>query len=203
MAYTDFTLGNVGERLGVTLRYGPLFDAVTAAAVPTWLPPYLETMRPFARISGKARCEYMIAPLLGTLRTLVPQVMVISGQQLVAEEVPGLNGVTDFLVARTPFTPMLESPIITVVEAKGDSAEEGFGQCIAQMVAARYFNERAGRPTPRMYGASTTGDDWNFMYLEAKTAMIDTNRHHLNDLGSLLGVLVRIVGEFPVPHVGA
>ena len=54
----------------------------------------------------------------------------------------GLQGECDFILALTEPVPRLRAPLVTVVEAKKNDIEAGLGQCVAQMVAARDYNER-------------------------------------------------------------
>ena len=72
--------------------------------------------------------------------------------------------------------------MIAVVAAKNEKIMAGMGQCIAEMVAMSIFNEREGRPLPRVYGAVTTGHGWKFLKLEGDTVSID-------DLPALFGGL--------------
>ena len=60
----------------------------------------------------------------------------------------GLTGVCDFLVSLSPTQFHLETPIIILVEAKKDNPALGFGQCVAEMIAAQRFNKEKGMDIP-------------------------------------------------------
>jgi hypothetical protein len=81
------------------------------------------------------------------------------------------------------------------VEAKKNDVEAGLGPCIAQMVAARRFNEGAGRSGAPVYGCVTTGETWQFLRLAEPNALLDRTRYYLDNVGGILGVLQAIVGQ--------
>jgi hypothetical protein len=81
---------------------------------------------------------------------------------------------------------------LTVVEAKKNDIEVGLGQCIAQMVAARKFNEAAGRAQFPVYGCVTTGETWQFLRLMDRAALLNRDRYYLDNVTGILGVLVAI-----------
>ena len=54
----------------------------------------------------------------------------------------------------------IEAPAIVLVEAKNLDLKLGIGQCVAEMLAAQRFNAEKGNDISCIYGASTTGTDW-------------------------------------------
>ena len=82
----------------------------------------------------------------------------------------GLIGECDFILAVGPALPPLHAPLMTVVEAKKNDVEAGLGQCIAQMVGAKRFDESAGRMTAPVFGCVTTGETWQFLQLADSVA---------------------------------
>ena len=85
----------------------------------------------------------------------------------------GLTGECDYILALTPPVPRLRAPLVTVLEAKKGDVEAGLGQCVAQMVGARLFNERSGEPARPIFGCVTTGEVWQFLRLETATVVIE------------------------------
>ena len=75
------------------------------------------------------------------------------------------------------------------MEAKNGVIEDAFGQCTAEMVAARIFNEQDGQATPVLYGCVTNGFEWLFLRLEGDTVYIDSTRFLIDQLPRLLGAL--------------
>ena len=98
-----------------------------------------------AFFSEKSRSEFIVIPILLAARDLSHNSFTIySGQRLDVMPEKGLVGECDFILGASPTVPMLQSPLVTIVEAKKNDIEAGLGQCVAQMVGARIFNERAG-----------------------------------------------------------
>ena len=79
---------------------------------------------------------------------------------------------------------------MVAVEAKRQDFEKGITQCLAEMVAARMFNERRGHPIEKVYGCVTTGDVWRFLVLHGAKAEIEARSFDIsNDLEEILGLL--------------
>lgn len=55
------------------------------------------------------------------------------------------------------------------METKKENIPAGLGQCVAEMLAARIFNERAGNENLIIYGTVTTGSIWQFLKLEGQS----------------------------------
>jgi hypothetical protein len=195
MTFTDFTLETVETALGVTARTGTVFPTLVAAPCPPWLMESLTRGRQLALVSEKARSEFIVAPILLAVRELAGQsISILSGQRLDVDPSRGLSGECDFLLARSDPLPRLRAPLLTIVEAKRNDIEGGLGQCVAQMVAAHAFNERAGQSLP-VYGCVTTGEDWQFLRLDGTTVLMDPTRRYINDVGSVLAALLAAVGQ--------
>ena len=194
MAFTDFTLETVETELGIIPRPGPLFPALPVASVPAWLTGALARGMESALVSEKARSEFIVAPILLAVRELSGgRIAILSGQRLDVDAARRLLGECDFILALSEPLPRLRAPLVTIVEAKKNDIEAGLGQCIAQMVAAQLFNERAGH-SGVIYGCVTTGEDWQFLRIDGQSVVIDTTRRYINDVGSILSVFLSIVG---------
>src|SRR6266516_4791566 len=146
MPFSEFTLEAVEQSLGITTQETDLFPDAAPAPIPAWLPGWLARGTRLALISEKARSEFIVVPILLAVRELSgDQIAIYSGQRLDVDHDKGLVGECDFILAVGAALPPLHAPIMTVVEAKKNDIEVGLGQCIAQMVAARKFNEAAWR----------------------------------------------------------
>ena len=194
LSFSDYTLDRVGRSLGVTTREADLFPGEPPAGLPPWLTETLGRRTQLALISEKSRSEFIVVPILMALRELCPvSLAIFSGQRLDVDPARGLVGECDFLLASAPPVPPLRAPIAAIVEAKKNDVEAGLGQCIAQMVAARLFNEAAGRSDLPIYGGVTSGEVWQFLKLEEDEAVIDRRRYYLDDVGGILAALLAIV----------
>jgi hypothetical protein len=196
MSYSDFTLEAVERQLGVTTQEADLFPNLPATPVPDWVPGWLARGTRLALISEKARSEFIVVPLLLAARELSGDTFAIySGQRLDVDPDKGLVGECDFILAVGPALPPLHAPVMTVVEAKKNDIEFGLGQCIAQMVAARKFNQEAGRGASPIYGCVTTGETWQFLRLADGTALLNRQRYYLDNVSQILAVLQAICQE--------
>lgn len=193
MAYSDFTLETVATKLGVTTQQEDLFPNLVPLPLPAWLREFLAKGTQLALVSEKSRSEFIVVPILMTSRELSNgQLAIFSGQRLDVDASVGLVGECDFILALSPPIPPLRAPIATIVEAKKNDVEAGLGQCIAQMVAARRFNEASGRFDRPVFGCVTTGEVWQFLKLSEQIALIDTRRFYLVDVDHILAAFLAI-----------
>src|SRR5712691_3682960 len=146
MPYSNFTLREVLDRFRLSLVEVPdLFADVHEAEPSPFLRTLLQEFLPLALAinTEKARSEFVIAPLLADLRTqLHHQISIFSGIDFTVDADQGLVGFCDFILSRSPEQQFLRSPVAAIVEAKNENLKTGLGQCIAEMIAARLFNER-------------------------------------------------------------
>jgi hypothetical protein len=196
MAFSDFTPDNVQQKLGIVLHVVELFPNLRSAPVPTWLTDQFAKTRQLALLGEKSRSEFIVAPILIAVRDLSDEtVVILSGQRLDVDAAKGLAGECDFILSSGLPLPILQAPLLTLVEAKKQDIESAIGQCLAQMVAAQIYNERAGIASHPIYGCVTTGEVWQFLRLMGTDAEIDPNRLYLDNIGGILAALLRAVGH--------
>ena len=198
MTYSDYTVGLVEKGFGITMRQAELFAGVKAVTPPSWLADSLGRGMQLALISEKARSEFIVGPVLLASRELCQNRFAIySGHRLDVDPQSGLAGECDFLLAETEPLPELHSPLATIVEAKKNDIESGLGQCAAQMVGARRFNEIEGQPPRPIFGCITTGEVWFFLKLEDQTLWVDRKRYLINEVGSILAAIQAMFDHGP------
>jgi hypothetical protein len=194
MAYSNFTLSKVKADFGiVTHETQDLFPAIAPIPPSELLSQVLKEQLPLAGAinTEKARSELVIMPILIEVRRLLNhQISIFSGSTFEVDSAQGLEGRCDFILSHSPEQYYIASPVLTIVEAKNESIPSGLGQCIATMIAARLFNQRAGNPIDAIYGAVTTGTDWKFLKLEGQTAFIDISDYYIKEIDKILGILV-------------
>ncbi len=138
----------------------------------------------------KARSELIIAPVLLEARRQVQRSLsLFSGVEFNVDPSRGLSGVCDYLLSLSPEQLTIEVPVVTVVEAKNDNLKSGLAQCMAEMVAARLFNQQKGRELPRVYGVVTTGRLWKFLRLEGDVVSLDLREYPISELGRAVSML--------------
>ena len=193
MAYTDFSLYRVTKNFDLTISDKiDMFAAVSELESSTLLAEILKDNIPLALSSNteKARSEMIIAPILIELRKqLNLEISLFSGIDFTVDVEKGLNGSCDFLICHSPELLIVRAPIIIIVEAKKENINGGLGQCVAEMLAARIFNEREGNEIPAIYGTVTTGTIWKFLKLQEQIIEIDLGEYYLRDVNKILGIL--------------
>lgn len=205
MSYSDFTVGKVKQAFGIeTIEGKTFFPLITPVMPSSTLLEILDETLPLAVASPseKAKSELLISPILVEVRKyLQRQVSLFSGQDFPVDAELGLVGICDFLISRSIEQLEVESPVIVLVEAKKADINSGMGQCMAEMEAARRFNEQAGEKANPIYGCVTSGLLWRFLKLDGNQMTVDLKDYSLDPLGDLLGKLVWMCGDFSPKEV--
>jgi hypothetical protein len=196
MPYSSFTLKEVKKAFGITLANSQFSQSATPFTPSNWLNELLQESIPLAITlsTEKARSEFIIAPLLFELRkALFPHVGLFSGTDFTVAPDEGLNGVCDFLLTKSKEDfgneIVITAPAIIIIEAKKGDMNAGLGQCAAEMVAAQRFNDEAGEEIENIYGAVTTGTQWQFLKLTGHELNIDMTEYALTPVDRILGIL--------------
>lgn len=193
MPYSDFSLEKVKRTFELTTSETvDLFGDIPELECSALLTETLRYNVPLAVASNseKARSEMIISPILIDLRRqLRERINLFSGIEFDVDSERGLNGICDFIISNSPEILFVSAPVITLVEAKKENITAGLGQCVAEMLAARIFNERAGNEIFTIYGVVTTGSIWKFMKLEGSVIRIDLTEYYLKDVNKILGIL--------------
>lgn len=200
MPYSQFTtITKVKEAFNLSTVEGVRFLPEIAPISPSnTLQDYLEETLPIAIATGseKARSELIIAPVLVEVRRLLNRIVsLFSGEDFTVDESLGLNGRCDFLISRSPEMLAIEAPAVVIVEAKQADLKTGFGQCVAEMVAAQKFNEAKEKSIPTIYGSVSNGVQWQFLKLERQTVTIDLTIYPLPPVEQILSFLVWMVQQ--------
>ena len=194
MSYSDFTLEKIQQSFALKMvEDQDLFSSILEIEISNILKQNLELKVPLALAinTEKARSEFIIAEVLVELkRILNGKISLFSGINLDVDKEKGLNGYCDFIVSQSSEQFFLKAPIITIVEAKNENIPSGIGQCIAEMIAARLFNEQAAQPIERLYGAVTIGNIWKFLKYEQGAVYIDQQEYHISQINKIVGILV-------------
>lgn len=202
MAYSNFSLQDVSEQLGIEISTWPdLFADVTAESLQSSVQQQLDEMHSLATLMNteKARSELLVAPLLAEVwKRGKMQISLYSGVDLVVDADRGLTGFCDFLFGRGPQLNYVTAPVLAIVEAKNDNVINGLGPAAAETVAVRDFNLKKKKPPEAIYGASTTGTNWRFMRLIGNDLTIDGKEYLLGDADKIFGILLYIVGLNPI-----
>jgi hypothetical protein len=199
MAYSDFTLKKVKSELDIKLvEKNSVFSHIRAVEISTYLKETLKRNIPLALAinTEKARSELIIINMLMEIKEkFSDKISLFSGIDFNVDREKGLTGFCDFIISNSPEQLYLDSPVITIAEAKNENIISGLGQCIAEMYASQIYNEKEGYNLPSVYGAVTTGDEWKFIKLIKDMAYIDTDNYYISDIDMIIGILAEMVQQ--------
>jgi hypothetical protein len=143
--------------------------------------------------SEYAICENIISPILTEVwRGYIQNFLIWSHQPLNYDE--NLSGVPDYVVAqRSPRGKVvLEKLYVIVVEAKKDNFEEGWGQCLAEMLAAQKLNNDISK---KLFGMVSNGKLWEFGLLQEEMFTKNRKYYVLENLEELMGAVNFLFAE--------
>ncbi len=194
MAFSDFkTLSEVQEKFRITYAEDDFVMAETS-------PPSAEFLRDFeftrehihVLASEAARCETIIFPVLKeSYKAYADRYALWIKQSIAYDEV--LNGTPDYFISTRSELgkTVIGSPLILLVEAKKNDFEQGWGQCLAELVAAQKINAKKmddGTTFP-VYGIVTDGTLWQFGRLIGDTFTQNRTDFALASLPTLFGAV--------------
>ncbi|MHC5670987.1 hypothetical protein [Nostoc sp.] len=137
--------------------------------------------------SEDAICENLIYPVLKEVwKTYRSKLTLWSHERLAYDE--DLSGVPDYTVTqRNPLgTIVFDKPYFLIVEAKQDKFEEGWGQCLAEMIAVQRINDDFASD---VFGIVSNGRIWEFGNLIADVFTRNKNLYVIQDLDKLFAAV--------------
>ncbi len=138
-------------------------------------------------VSEASRCEAIIFPVLKeNYKAYADNYELWIGTSIAYDET--LNGTPDYLIStrsRLGKT-VVGKPLIILVEAKWNDFDRGWGQCLAELVAAQKMNNDADFP---VYGIVTDGNLWQFGRLVGDTFAQNRADFTLANLPLLFGAV--------------
>ena len=124
MVYSDFTLTDLEFKFKLSNRHQQLFSAIQKQVPSPTLVEALAIARSLKIRSEKAKSELIITPILIDLMKRNTKFFTIySGDTLIADKEQGLIGECDFILAKDTDSYNINTPIITLVEAKKSDIE--------------------------------------------------------------------------------
>jgi len=199
MSYKDFTIKKTQDvfQIGIVEMPG-IFAGIDEKAISRHLADILEENIPLATSinTEKARSELIISPILVELRKIFNRkISLFSGIELTIDKEKELNGFCDFIISLSPEQLFLKAPILTIVEAKNENIMGGLGQCIAEMIASKIFNENEGNAGNNIYGVITSGSIWKFLKLVNNEVHVDLDDYGIKEIGKIMGILSAMVNQ--------
>ncbi len=137
--------------------------------------------------SEASRSELIISPLLRAMYKNHSKNYSFWIQKPIAFD-KVLSGTPDYILSKRSSLgkTVLETPIVIVVEAKKNDFEQGWGQCLAELVASQKINNNDKKS---VYGIVTDGNLWQFGCLNADLFTKDEKNYTIDNIQELYGAL--------------
>jgi hypothetical protein len=193
MAFTDFKSADEVQK-AYQVRYEENdFLSLTPKAPPDYFVQEFEFNRDnFDIFSSEAsRCEAVIYPILReACKSFVSDYSLWSHKSIAADAI--LTGTPDYIVAKRSNLGknVLDFPLVLVAEAKQNDFVRGWGQCLAEMVAAQKLN---GNPDFAVYGIVTDGEIWQFGRLVGSLFTKNRSRASIDRLDEVYGAVFSLI----------
>jgi hypothetical protein len=193
MAYSDFKqLNQIKQTLGIEIKSeNSLYTHIPPAQLSEW---FMTTMKmAYTKAininTESARQSLIVDNVLLELTQHINISFFLQNSFNIDSE-KGLTGNPDGIITAGGNQLYISSPVVVLVEAKKSNLASGYAQCIAEMEAARLFNENENNQISPLYGVVTDGALWQFLSLKNNIAMIDSYQYHFNDGGQIVGILM-------------
>ena len=140
--------------------------------------------------SEAAICETFIYPILREVwKQYKEKLMLWSHRYLKYDD--KLSGCPDYLVSqKSPLGKVVfESPFFAVIEAKQDNFTEGWGQCLAGVVAIQKMSDRQEKT---FFGIVSNGRRWEFGKLELQEFTKNIQGYNIESLDEIFGAVAYV-----------
>lgn len=189
MAFSDFKqISEVQEKFRIKYTANDFFR-VEAASPPTqFLQEFQFTMENINVFSSEAsRCEAIIFPVLREAYKAYADTYALWIREPITYN-ETLSGTPDYLVATKSELGMtvVGTPLIILVEAKKNDFEQGWGQCLAELVAAQKINDDQDTP---VYGIVSDGERWQFGKLTGDAFTRHKTSFSVDNIPTLFGAI--------------
>ncbi|MCU0542576.1 MAG: hypothetical protein MUE44_10335 [Oscillatoriaceae cyanobacterium Prado104] len=134
-----------------------------------------------------AVCENLIYPLLKEVwKRYYSGFVLWSHQSLTCDR--SLSGFPEYILAKRSALGkvVFEQPYFLLVEAKQDDFENGWAQCLAEMVAAQRLNENSEQ---EVFGIVSNGGVWQFGKLKSNSFTKNKQSYLIDDLNRLFAAI--------------
>lgn len=189
MAFSDYKhISQVQQQFCITAREERFLVVQNREPSPQCREELLFNQQHFDPYASEAsRTELLIFPILREVyKSYVPKYELWIQKHLYCND--NLRGTPDYLLAtRSELGKrVLATPLLIVVEAKRNDFDEGWGQCLAELVAAQIIKKDPSRP---VYGIVTDAKRWEFGKLTDNIFSDNTESYNIEHLSTLLGAL--------------
>ncbi len=195
MAFSDFKkVSEVQEKFRIKYTANDFFEVEAANPPEQFLQEFRFTKQNINVFSSEAsRCEAIIFPILREVyKAYANNYALWIREPIIYDET--LNGTPDYFIATKSELGMtvVGTPLIMLVEAKKNDFEQGWAQCLAEMVAAQKIN---ADPDVPVYGIVSDGTFWQFGRLVADAFTQNHTNFSTDNLPVLFGAINAVFKE--------
>ena len=195
MAFSDFKkISEVQEKFRIRYSANDFFEVKDAKPSEQFLQDFEFSMQHINVFSSEAsRCEAVIFPILREVyKRYTDSIALWIKEPITYDET--LNGTPDYLISTKSELgiTVVGTPLIMLVEAKKNDFEQGWGQCLSELVAAQKINDDPSFP---VYGIVIDGTLWEFGRLVNDTFTRNRTNFTLANLPILFGAVDSVFKE--------
>ncbi|MEG3858212.1 hypothetical protein [Microcoleus sp. herbarium12] len=134
-----------------------------------------------------AICENLIYPVLKEVWKRYYSGFILWSHQSLTYD-PYLSGFPEYILAKRSSLGkvVFEQPYFLLVEAKQDNFENGWAQCLAEMIAAQRLNEN---PEQDVFGIVSNGDRWQLGKLKSNVFTRNQTFYTIQELDKLFAAI--------------
>ena len=189
MAFSDYkNLAQVQKEFGIKYEEEDFILAHAVPPTPEFVAEFEFTRENIDVYTSEAsRTELIISPILRAVYKHYHERYSFWIQKSITYN-EKLNGTPDYMIATKSALgkTVLELPLVVLVEAKRNDFEQGWGQCLAEMIAAQKLNDKAAQT---VYGIVSDGELWKFGKLLQDTFTGNLEGFTVANLPRLFGAL--------------
>ena len=192
------SIAEVQKRFGITYIVDDFIMAEASMPSAEFLKDF-DFTREYIHVlaSDTSRRETIIFPVLKeSYKAYADQYALWIKQSIAYDDV--LNGTPDYFVSTRSELgkTVVGSPLILLVEAKKNDFEQGWGQCLAELIAAQKINDDTAFP---VYGIVTDGTLWQFGRLIGDIFTQNRTDFALANLPTLFGAVNSVFNAVTYP----
>ena len=193
MAFTDFkSVAEVQKKYNIRYEEDDFIEYRELSPTEAFLDEFefsLRNMDVFA--SEDSRCENVIYPILREVyKSFVGRYSLWSHKSISYNS--DLTIIPDYIISTKSELgkTVLGLPIILITEAKQNNFTEGWGQCLAVMLASQKINGEEMLP---VYGIVTDGEVWQFGMLVKNVFTKNRTRLPVDNIGRVFGAVSHLI----------
>lgn len=193
MAFTDFKSADQVQKSYKICYIEKDFLTLVARDLPDYFVRELEFDRENFDVFGSeaSRCESIIYPILReACKGFIRDYSLWSHKSIAVDDI--LTGTPDYIIAKRSELGknVLDFPLVLVAEAKQNDFARGWGQCLAEMVAAQRLN---GTTELAVYGIVTDGEIWQFGRLVGSVFTRNLSRVTIDRVEEVYGAVFGLI----------